>query len=119
MPSDSTGIVGINYLVPRLTVGKVMLEPFVDRSVKTKVTGDGEFKVVSLANTKTELVRLKVLADCFMMSNGSLVEVTGVGRTVLVRADLYSTDWGKSVFATPDRDEKFILLPVDRVEVFE
>lgn len=124
MPYDSTSVYGVlppsPYLTPpRRTVGKVMLEPFPDQSVKVSTAGEGSVKVAFLANTKNQLVRLKVLASCGVLSNGSMLEVAKEGGTVLVRADLYSSDWGKTVFTTPGTEEKFILLPVERVEVFE
>jgi hypothetical protein len=109
---------GVNYIytTSQFTVGKVMVEPFPDKSAKTEVTGEGSVKVVRFTNTKTELVRLKLLADSLRADGTALAHI---GGHVWVRADLYATDWGKNVFVSPVDGTKFVLLPADRVEVFE
>lgn len=114
---------GYNYTfqgsTSRFTVGKVMTEPFPDGSVKTQQKQVGDFIVVGLANTKSQLTRLRLLADV-LRPDGTVM--AHIGDHVWVRADLYASDWGKNVFTapTPSGEElRFILLPVERVEVFE
>lgn len=100
------------------TYNKIAAEPFADKSVKVKKTvEDGaEWGVATLDNTKTTLVRLKVLFDA-RFGLGSSVQYIPAESYVWVRADLYASDYGKQVFTVGE--QKFILLPVDRVEVFE
>jgi hypothetical protein len=100
------------------TFNKVACEPFPDKAVRVETKGDGEFKVATVANTKSTLVRLKVLMDArFTIGNSVSHVLLEKGSGVWVRADLYASDYGKTVF---DLDGlKFILLPADRIEVAE
>ena len=95
------------------TINKVMAEPFIDKSVKTELKGESQVKVAVLRNDKTRLVKLRVLANAFD-SNRNLVAMEG--SHIMVRADGYAQSWGKDIF---EIDEvKFVLIPLDRVEVF-
>lgn len=98
------------------TLNKIAVEPFADTSVKTETHGTGEFKIVKIANTKTQLVKLKVVFSA-KIALGTSVQFIPAGSFVWVRADQYSAPWGKEVFTL--NENKFILLPSDRVEVFE
>jgi len=104
-----------------ISLNKIMTEPFTDTSVKTEVVGDtsnGKFGVAKITNTKTTLVKLKVLADAYIVAGQRGLEIDE-GSFVWVRADQYAAPWGKEVFTSPDGNTKFILLPVDRIEIFE
>lgn len=98
------------------TFGKIACTPFPDNSVKTEKHGDGEFHVVKVANTKTTLVKLKVLSEA-RFAVGSSLQYIPSESYVWVRADLYASDYGKQIFLAGS--EPFILLPIDRIEVFE
>lgn len=98
------------------TVGKIACTPFPDNSVKTEKHGDGEVFVIKVANTKTKLVKLKVLFDA-RFPIGQTTCLIEAGSSVWVRADLYASDYGKQIFGADS--EPFILLPPDRIEVFE
>lgn len=106
-------------LTDATTYNKIAVEPFPDKSIKTEAHGDGEFKIVKIVNTKTNLVRLRVLYDA-RFALGNSAQLVEAGRHVWVRANQYTADWGKDVFEDPtNRAVKFILLPIDRIEVFE
>jgi len=87
-----------------------MLEPFTETSVKTKTT-EGPIKVVTLANGKTEVTKLRVLAD---VADYKIV----AGTYAWVPSNLYATDWGKSVYESP-AGYKFILVPFERILAFD
>lgn len=100
------------------TYGRIATEPFLDNSVKveTKKKEEDAWGVAVLANTKTTLVRLKVVFDAKFALGNSLQYVPAESH-VWVRADLYASNYGKEIFTVGD--QKFILLPADRIEVFE
>lgn len=98
------------------TFGKVACTPFPDNSVKTEKHGGGDVFVVKVANTKTTLVKLKVLFEA-RFAVGSSVQWVPADSYVWVRADQYAAPWGKEIFNAGSLP--FILLPWDRIEVFE
>lgn len=100
----------------KATVGRIACTPFPDNSVKTEKHGDGDVFVIKVANTKTKLVKLKVLFNCRFALGGQTVLVEA-DDYVWVRADLYASTYGKEVFVADS--EPFILLPTDRIEVIE
>lgn len=99
------------------TINRVCVEPFPDNSVKTELVGDGAFKVAKMQNTKSSLVKLKVLKVCrWNLPSGNRV-VLEPGDMVAVRASEYASPWGKEIFEQDG--EKFIMLPCERIEFVE
>lgn len=102
---------------PLHTANKVATEPFPDKSVRTESVGEGAFKAVRVVNTKTDLVRLKVLFDAEVSSAGTNSTLIRAGDAIWVRAADYAQPWGKEVFAIGE--DKFVLIPANRIEVME
>lgn len=102
---------------PHYTINKVCLEPFPDKSVKTETIGEGQFKVAKVTNTKTNLVKLKVLKNCRWYLAGGQLQQVMAGSYVWLRASDYAAPWGKDVLTAGD--EQYILVPCDRIEVIE
>lgn len=105
------------------TVNKIAVEPFPDKSVKTKVHGEGKYGVSEIANAKNTLVRLKVLAEAKRTAPSQINDWIAPLQVykdsyVWVRASDYSSPWGKEIF-TGVLGEPFVLIPIDRVELFE
>lgn len=99
------------------TVNKLCLEPFPDKSTKVEMLGEGEFKVAKVSNTKTSLVKLKLLRDCRWTVSGGYTQFIKAGSHVWIRASEYASPWGKEVLAAGD--ERFIMVPPDRIEYVE
>jgi hypothetical protein len=115
-----------------VTYSKVAVEPFVDASAKTELVFDSEltrsmdrqleklgakperYGVAKISNTKTELVKLKLVANAVFPVATNLVRLQA-GAEVLVRASDYAAPWGKEVFEYGGK--KFILIPSDRIEM--
>lgn len=97
----------------RISYNKLILEPFPDKSVKTELLGEGEFRVAKITNTKTKLISLKVLQDCLSASK----DLIPAGSTAHLRANEYSSPWGKEVLED-ENGQKFIVVPFERVEYF-
>lgn len=95
--------------------GKVAAEPFPDTHVKTNLVGEGKFGVAKINNTKTELVKLKVVVDSGIKGPTNELVYLTPDEVVYVRASDYVLPWAKDVFELDGK--KFILVPADRVEL--
>lgn len=96
---------------------KVACEPFKDTSVKTEAVGEGKFKAHRITNTKRNLVRLKVLANCVFSQQG-VSRAIGVGGHVHLRASDFSQPWATEVLSIEGIPE-FIFVPVNRIEFYD
>jgi hypothetical protein len=99
------------------TINKLCLEPFPDKSVKTELLGQGEFKVAKATNTKTNLVKLKVLKTCYWTVSAGHTECILANSYVWIRASEYASPWGKEILTAGE--ERFIMVPPDRIEFTE
>lgn len=100
-----------------LTLNKIACEPFADNSVKTELHGEGAVKVLTVTNTKSTLAKLKVVYDGIYTVNGHTTRIVAPGSYVYVRASDYATPWGKEVLSV--EGTRFIMVPFERVEVYE
>jgi hypothetical protein len=102
--------------ITHVTINKIATEPFPPKKKDVVDVKEGQFVAFRQTNTKTDLVRLKVLKTALLVVSGETFTLEPGGH-VWIRASESVQPWGTDVFEADG--EKFSIIPFERIEFLE